>query len=116
MSEAMVISDSIKCGICSEACKRGVKVPCCSAIACRACATKSVTRNKICWNKECAAEIRTGDLINDEALREAVDKFQTAKKEAEAKKKAELEDKPEVEVVQAENDSKEEQLNKKPPE
>jgi len=109
----MEIPESIKCGICADACKRGVKTPCCSAIACRACATKSITRNKLCWNQSCAKAMRTSDLINDEALRDAVDKFQTERKQGAAKQK-ELQDQEQEEnktinksVVQAEE--KEEQ-------
>jgi len=66
-------------------------VKCCSAPACRSCATKSVTRNKVCWNETCGKPAKTGDLVNDEGLREEVEKFQNAKKEAEAKLKAENE-------------------------
>ena len=62
-------------------------MPCCSWVACRACATKSVTRNKTCWNSECSTATKTGDLINDEALREAVESFNNKRKEAEANKK-----------------------------
>eukprot|EP00092_Neocalanus_flemingeri_P013566 GFUD01014629.1.p1 GENE.GFUD01014629.1~~GFUD01014629.1.p1 ORF type:complete len:247 (+),score=70.68 GFUD01014629.1:95-835(+) len=67
---------SVQCGICSDVCKRGVKVPCCSTRACRSCATCHVTRNKICWNTRCGHAIRTVDLVNDEALRDEVEKYQ----------------------------------------
>eukprot|EP00092_Neocalanus_flemingeri_P026031 GFUD01028216.1.p1 GENE.GFUD01028216.1~~GFUD01028216.1.p1 ORF type:complete len:258 (+),score=87.62 GFUD01028216.1:164-937(+) len=106
MSEVLTVPESIVCSICSEVCKRGVKVDCCSAIACRSCATRSVTRNKTCWNGACAKQIKTGDLINDETLREEVDKYQTVKKEAEGKIKAEQEakEKAEKEAVEEEKE------------
>jgi len=69
------IPDSLKCGLCSQACKRGVKVPCCNTRACRGCATKHVTRTKVCWNEDCGVKIRTGDMIIDQELRDDVDKF-----------------------------------------
>jgi len=78
------IPDSLKCGLCSQACKRGVRVPCCNTRACRGCATKHVTRTKVCWNKECGVKTKTGDMVIDQELREDVDKFlskATAKKE-----------------------------------
>jgi len=99
MAEESSIPDSIKCWCCGEVCKRGVKVACCSAIACRACATKSVTRNKICWNGECGTAMKTGDLVNDEALREAVDKFNAERKAAEVTKNDEEKPKHEQQVV-----------------
>lgn len=76
------------CGICHEICKRGVKLGCCSCIACRACATKFITREKKCWNSGCEALVTTKDLINDEELRKRVEVFLAANvnKEAEAKK------------------------------
>eukprot|EP00092_Neocalanus_flemingeri_P038953 GFUD01042407.1.p1 GENE.GFUD01042407.1~~GFUD01042407.1.p1 ORF type:complete len:175 (-),score=39.37 GFUD01042407.1:215-739(-) len=106
MSEVLTVPESIVCSICSEVCKRGVKVDCCSAIACRSCATRSVTRNKTCWNGACAKQIKTGDLINDETLREEVDKYQTVRKEAEGKIKAEQEakEKAEREAVEEEKE------------
>lgn len=100
MPEEVSIPDCIKCWCCGEVSKRAVKVPCCSAIACRACATKSVTRNKVCWNAECGKPMKTGDLINDEALREAVDKFNAERKAAESKKIEEEKATPEQKFVQ----------------
>jgi len=70
------VPESIQCGICSQVCKRGVKVLCCNIRACRSCATHHVTRKKICWNTSCGKQIKTGDLVNDEALREDVEKYQ----------------------------------------
>lgn len=70
------IPEFIQCGICSQVCKRGVKVLCCNIRACRSCATLHVTRKKVCWNTSCRKQIKTGDLVNDEALREDVEKYQ----------------------------------------
>jgi len=77
----------LKCGICSEICKRGVKVSCCGAVGCRACATKTVTKAKKCW--ACDKEILSKDLINDEELRKKVANFESGKEE-DVKKDAEL--------------------------
>ena len=34
------VPEKLRCKICSELCKRGVRLSCCNTIACRACATK----------------------------------------------------------------------------
>jgi len=70
------IPEFIPCGICFQVCKRGVKVLCCNIRACRSCATLHVTRKKVCWNTSCGKQIKTRDLVNDEALREDVKKYQ----------------------------------------
>jgi len=82
------IPDDVKCKICGEACKRGVKLGCCSTIACRTCATKTITRDKKCWT--CGKEALSKDMINDEELRTRVDKFQKGESTTDAKKDAEL--------------------------
>ena len=69
------IPDKIKCKICSEVCKRGVRVNCCNTVACRACATKSITTNRVCWNDSCKQSVTTAQLVNDENLRQQVDRF-----------------------------------------
>ena len=40
------IPESIKCKLCGEVCKRGVSLGCCDTIACRSCATKSITTTR----------------------------------------------------------------------
>ena len=64
---------SIQCRICSEPCKRGVSLPCCSTISCRACATKSITTTRTCWS--CGQATNTQALVNDEQLRQNVERF-----------------------------------------
>lgn len=81
----MTREEELKCQICGEICKRGVKVTCCSAIGCRACCVKAVTRDKKCWNASCGAAITSKDLVNDDELRGKVDKYM-AQKKAEADK------------------------------
>jgi len=71
---AQVVPQEIMCRICGEVCKRGVKLGCCSTVGCRSCATKSITRDKKCWN--CGTEALSKDMINDEELRSKVEKFQ----------------------------------------
>ena len=71
----MEIPSSIMCCICSNVCKRGIIVRCCRTRACRSCATKYVTRYKVCWSKLCDKPCKTGDFINDEGLRENVEKY-----------------------------------------
>lgn len=71
---AQVVPKEIMCKICGEVCKRGVKLGCCSTVGCRSCATKSITRDKKCWN--CGTEALSKDMINDEELRSKVEKFQ----------------------------------------
>jgi len=50
-------------------------VTCCCSRACRSCATKHVTRYKVCWSKLCDKPCKTGDFVNDEGLRENVEKY-----------------------------------------
>jgi len=69
------VPEKIQCKICSAVCKRGVRVGCCNTIACRSCATKSITTNRVCWNENCKTEVTTSQLINDENLRQQADKF-----------------------------------------
>lgn len=79
------VPKSLACGICTQLCKRGAKLLCCGAIACRACATKTITRDKKCWL--CDKEALSKDLVNDDELRGMVDKFQKGEwTEPEAKK------------------------------
>jgi len=82
------VPSSLACGICTQLCKRGAKLLCCGAIACRACATKTITRDKKCWL--CGKEALSKDLVNDDELRGMVDKFQkgewTEPKKTEVKK------------------------------
>jgi len=69
-----VVPAALQCGICSQLCKRGVKLACCGAVGCRSCATKTITRDKKCWS--CGSEALSKDLLNDESLRLGVEKFQ----------------------------------------
>jgi len=71
---SQVVPEALKCGICAQLCKRGVKLACCGAVGCRSCATKTITRDKKCWN--CGSEALSKDLLNDEDLRLGVEKFQ----------------------------------------
>jgi len=75
MSNKDNIPDILKCDICGQACKRGIKVPCCNSKACRGCATKCLTRTKTCWIFTCGAKMKTGDMLIDQQLRDEVDKF-----------------------------------------
>jgi len=75
--------EDLKCQICGEICKRGVKVTCCGAFGCRACCVKAVTRDKKCW--KCGTALTSKDLVNDDELRAKVDKY-VAQKKAEAEK------------------------------
>jgi len=70
-----IIPESIKCKLCGEVCKRGVSLGCCGTIACRSCATKSITTTRICWNVDCKKTVTTSQLVNDENLRQRVDKY-----------------------------------------
>jgi len=47
---------------------------CCSTVACRACATKTITKDKKCWS--CGKEALSKDIINDEELRNKVTQYQ----------------------------------------
>jgi len=86
-----VVPVSLQCGICSQLCKRGVKLACCGAVGCRSCATKTITRDKKCWS--CGSEALSKDLLNDEGLRLGVEKFQKGewKEEEDGKKNDEQE-------------------------
>merc|ERR1719367_1915475 len=79
-----VVPVSLQCGICSQLCKRGVKLAC-------SCATKTITRDKKCWS--CGSEALSKDLLNDEGLRLGVEKFQKGewKEEEDGKKNDEQE-------------------------
>jgi len=76
----MAAEDNFNCSLCGEICKRGVRVACCSVIGCRGCATKAVTKDKVCWNINCGASLTTKDLINDDELRGKVNHFMAKKK------------------------------------
>jgi len=65
----LVLPSNVVCGLCSELCKRAVKVPCCDGVACRACAVKAVTLNHQCWNEKCAKSLSGSDIINNDSLR-----------------------------------------------
>ena len=67
------VPESIQCRLCLEVCKRGVSLPCCSTIACRACATKRITTTRTCWG--CGQSTSTAALVNNEQLRQNVEKF-----------------------------------------
>merc|ERR1711953_1538752 len=67
------VPPSIRCRLCGEACKRGVSLACCSTISCRACATKSITTVRTCWG--CGQTTSTAALVNDEQLRQNVERF-----------------------------------------
>merc|ERR550525_733015 len=71
---SQVVPEALKCGICAQLCKRGVKLACCGAVGCRSCATKTITRDKKCWSF--GSEALSKDLLNDEGLRLGVEKFQ----------------------------------------
>merc|ERR1719319_928328 len=63
---------SLLCGLCKEICKRGVKLDCCEARACRACAIKEITSTRSCWVCPTLGHI---NIINDDLLRSAVKQF-----------------------------------------
>ena len=67
------IPGSIKCRLCGEVCRRGVSLPCCQTISCRSCATKSLTTTRTCWS--CGLPTNTSDLVNNEQLRQNVERF-----------------------------------------
>jgi len=73
MSTKARVPASIRCRLCGEACKRGVSLACCSTISCRACATKSITTIRTCWG--CGQTTSTAALVNDEQLRQNVERF-----------------------------------------
>ena len=73
MSGKARVPASIRCRLCGEVCKRGVSLPCCSTIACRACATKSITTVRTCWG--CGQTTSTAALVNDQQLRQNVERF-----------------------------------------
>jgi len=64
---------SVACGICSGLCKRAILVPCCSTVACRACAVKNVTQNHKCWSRKCRKQLTGSDIINNDKLRAEID-------------------------------------------
>ena len=50
------------------------KAPCCTAIACRPCAVKEVTKNHKCWNEKCGKALKgSGDLVNNDSLRAEIE-------------------------------------------
>jgi len=76
LSEDLCDSELVSCSLCKEICKRGARTDCCSARACRACATKEVTKSRACWSCNALA-LTSENLVNDEFLRSAVDHFKT---------------------------------------
>ena len=54
----------ITCSICQDICKRGVKTPCCNAVACRSCATREMTSTRACYGCK-KSGITTVMLKND---------------------------------------------------
>lgn len=66
----------VNCGVCGDVCKRGVKVTCCQARACRNCAVKHITKNKSCWKSACTKVVSTDVVENDEDLRALVDSLE----------------------------------------
>ena len=64
---------SIQCRLCGEVCRRGVSLSCCQTISCRSCATKSITSTRTCWS--CGLPTNTSDLVNNEQLRQNVERF-----------------------------------------
>ena len=64
---------SIQCRLCGEVCRRGVSLSCCRTISCRSCATKSITSTRTCWS--CGLPTNTSDLVNNEQLRQNVERF-----------------------------------------
>jgi len=60
----------VSCDVCDKPCQRAVSLPCCQSQACRACAVKFITSNRVCWG--CGEEAATLHLKIEAALREAV--------------------------------------------
>lgn len=74
--EDLKTGEILKCCVCQEICKRGVVLPCCGEAACRGCAVKKITVKRGCWLEGCEKTGVSGeDLINDELLRSAIDRF-----------------------------------------
>jgi len=75
-AEGLKTGALLKCCVCHEICKRGVRTPCCGVAACRGCATTKITSIRGCWVEHCGkVGITTEELVNDMLLREAVDGF-----------------------------------------
>ena len=64
----------ITCSICFYICKRGVKTPCCSAVACRLCATREMTSTRCCYGCK-KSGITTVMLKNDPGPRDKVEQY-----------------------------------------
>ena len=64
----------ITCSICQDICKRGVKTPCCNAVACRSCATREMTSTRACYGCK-KSGITTVMLKNDPSLRAKVERY-----------------------------------------
>jgi len=100
-----LVPASLQCGICSQLCKRGVKLACCGAVGCRSCATKTITRDKKCWS--CGSEALSKDLLNDEGLRLGVEKFQKGEwKEEDGESQVELKNEEQEFIRSAEDEIK----------
>ena len=67
----------LKCSIYGEVPKWVVNTACCWAPACRNCAVKKLTTNRVCWREGCGTgeSLTTGQLVNDQDFREAVEFF-----------------------------------------
>jgi len=81
------VATEILCGICDEVCKRGTRVKCCGAKACRACAVLKIVKEKKCWDEDCAKKIGKDHLFNDLNLRKAIEHFNKNGKLTEAMEK-----------------------------
>jgi len=75
-------SERLCCDICSEICRRAVKLGCCSGQACNECAVKFKTsRNaddRVCWR--CGKKVVTYNLIQHNDLRDQVKMFNEERK------------------------------------
>ena len=56
------VPPSLQCSVCREACKRAVKMTCCSIIACRGCAVKNLLKAKKCWSADCGKDATTANM------------------------------------------------------
>eukprot|EP00092_Neocalanus_flemingeri_P022721 GFUD01024641.1.p1 GENE.GFUD01024641.1~~GFUD01024641.1.p1 ORF type:complete len:831 (-),score=247.59 GFUD01024641.1:158-2524(-) len=69
------VPPSLQCSLCSNVCRRGMRLACGPAVACWGCAVKEVTNNRKCWM--CGEEDISTDshLVKDPVLRAFVDHF-----------------------------------------
>jgi len=81
------VASEILCGICDEVCKRGTRVKCCGAKACRACAVLKISKDWKCWDEDCGKKISKDHLFNDMDLRKAIEHFNKNGKLTEAMEK-----------------------------